>query len=284
MVYLPLLGAVLEAFGTILEKNVLKRRDITFRNYIVFSFLAIVLVLLPVVYFFHTVQPEAFFAKNIGIFIFIVLVSIVANVLILYSLKRESISEFEPIWLMQPLFTILLAFVFYQDERQWEVIALALIASISLVAAHVKRHHLTMDRYMVAAYLGSFLFAVELVASKTIISLYNPFFFYFLRCLCIFALAIIIFRPSFKIFGREQKLSLLIIGIGVLWAVYRAIVYYGYDIYGVVTTTLLFMLSPVLMLIFAAFFLGERPTARQIISTAIITLCVIIALVLQNYL
>ena len=283
MIYLPILGALLEAVGTIIEKNVLKYRAINFKNYTVFEFLAIVLVLLPIIYFFHSVQQEAFLWGNMAIFFFVVIVSVAANMLIFYSLKRETISEFEPIWLMQPLFTILLAVLVYSSERRWSVVILALIASVSLVAAHVKKYHLRVDKYMIAAYIGSFLFAVELVASKAIVGFYHPFLFYFLRCLFILIIAFLIFRPKFGVVFKEKKLGGMILIIGVLWALYRAIIYYGYGVYGVVVTTLLFILSPALMLVMAVIFLGEKPTKRQIISTVIMVACVAAALVIDKF-
>lgn len=282
MVYLPIIGAFFEAVGTILEKKVLKHRGVDYRNYTAYGFLAIVFVLLPVIYFFHDAEPEAFLLKNIGIFFFVVIVSVLANVLIFYSLKRENITEFEPVWLMQPLFTILLAVIVYSSERKWSIVALAFIASISLIAAHFRRHHFRIDRYMAAVYLGSFFFAVELVASKAIVGFYNPFFFYFLRCFFIFLLALAIFRPRFGIVVKEKKLGAMILLIAVLWAVYRAIIYYGYGVYGVVVTTLLFILSPVIMILLAVIFLHERPTKRQIISNIIMLACVIAAIIINQ--
>ena len=135
---------------------------------------------------------------------------------------------------------------------------------------------------MAAAYLGSFFFAVELVASKAIVGFYNPFFFYFLRCSFIFLFALVIFRPRFGIVAKEKKLVVMILLIAVLWAVYRAIIYYGYGVYGVVITTLLFILSPIVMILLAVIFLHERPTKRQIISTIIMLASVIAAIILNQ--
>src|SRR3989344_3438911 len=198
MIWLPLSGAISEAAGAILEKKILKKHKVDYKNYTVFSFGSIVLIMLSLIYFFWKVSPEAFSTKNLLIFAFVVVSSIIANLLIFYSLKRETVTELEPIRLMQPLFTILLAVMLFSSERKLSITLLALIASISLIAAHVKKHHLVFDKYIIAALLGSLFFAIELVASKFILDYYNPFTFYFLRCLFIFIITIIIFHPKFS--------------------------------------------------------------------------------------
>lgn len=282
MVYLPVIGAFLEALGTILEKKLLKHKKINYKNYTSYGFLAIVLVLLPLIYFFHDVKNEAFILKNVVIFLFVVFMSVLANILFFYSLKKVEISEFEPIRLMQPLFTILLAVIFYSSERNWSIVLLALIASISLVVAHIKKHHFVVNKYVLSIYLGSFFFAAELVASKAIVEYYHPFFFYFLRCFFIFVLTLLIFRPKFDVFVKEKKIGLLTLIIALIWVFYRAIIYYGYGAYGVVATTLLFILAPVFLITLAVIFLHEKPNLRQIISVIIMLICVVVAIILNH--
>lgn len=279
MIQLPIIGAFLEAIGMIFEKKILKRRGVDFRNYTSFEFLAISLLSLPFLYFFWRVDNGAFRIFNLLIFFFVVFISVLANLFIFYSLKRENLTEFEPIWLMQPLFTILLAFIFYSDERNWIIVVLALIASLSLVLSHVRKHHLNFDKYIIAALLGNFFFAVELVASKLILNYYSPFSFYFLRCVFIFAISFAIYRPSFKKL-KNSKLSLMVFAVGLIWILYRAIIYYGYLNLGIVFTTLLFILSPVLIFLFAIIFLKEKPTWKQIVSTIVILICVVLAVLL----
>ena len=277
MITLPIIGAVLEAAGTIIEKKVLKRKFMNFKNYTVFEFLSIVVLMLPIIYFSHYVSAEALTWKNIGIFAFVILVYVGANLSIFYSLKRENVTEFEPIWVMQPLFTILIAFFLYSDERNWTYVILALIASVTLIVAHIKREHLVYDRYMIAALLGSFLFGLELAVSKSIINYYSPFMFYFIRCFFILVICALLFRPKYRDLFREKAVAWMVFAIGIMWAVYRAIIYYGYEKLGVVFTTILFILSPVFMFAFAVVFLKEKPTKRQIISTIIILVCVALA-------
>ena len=184
MYYIPFIGAFLEGIGMIIEKKILKFRNINYKNYTVYGFLALVLIMIPLIFFFWNLEPEAYELKNIIIFAIVILFSILANLLIFYSLKRETLTEIEPIRLMQPLFTIVLAFIFsfifdgiYSNEQNFTILGLALVASISLVASHVKKHHLVYNKYIIAALIGSLFFAVELVVSKLILPYYSSLTF-----------------------------------------------------------------------------------------------------------
>jgi drug/metabolite transporter (DMT)-like permease len=278
MIQLPIIGALLEAAGMTFEKKLLKKKNFNYKNYAVYEFLAIVLVMLTFIFFVWRIDELAFSAKNIAIFAGVILSSIVANLLIFYSLKREDITEFEPVWLMQPIFTIILAFLFYSSERKWSIFILALIASVSLIVSHVRKHHLVFNKYLIAALIGGFFFAVELVLSKSILPFYSLFTFYFLRCLFVLIIIFIIYRPTGKEINKKVGIAFIILGL--IWTVYRVIIYYGYEVYGIVFTTMLLILSPVFLFIFAVIFLKEKPKLRNIISSAIIIVCVVLAIFL----
>ena len=285
MIYLPIIGAFLEGAGMTIEKILLKKRIFNYKNYTVYGFLSIVIAMFPLIFFFWKISPEAYLLKNLFVFFLIILFSILANLFTFVALKREDLTVMEPIRLMQPLLTILLAFIMsfffeiYYSERNWSILILGIIASVSLVLSHVKKHHLVFNKYIIAALLGSLFFAVELVLSKFILQYYNSFTFYFLRCLIIFLITFMIFRPKFKV---DKKTSLLILLTGIIWVVYRLILYYGYEIYGIVFTTILFILTPIFIYIFARIFLKEKITWRNIISSIIILICVVLAIILES--
>ena len=288
MFYIPVIGAFLESVGMIVEKKTLKKKNINFKNYTVYSFFAIVLVLIPFLFFTWRLDPAAFQLKNLIIFFAIAIIALLANLFIFYSLKRETLCEFEPVALMQPLFTILLAFIFsffieiYSNENNPLILVLALIASITLIIAHIKRHHLKFDKYIIATLIGSFLFAVELVLSKMILPYYSSWTFYFLRCVVILIIAVIILRPSFK--KIDKATHYMTWGVSIIFIIDRAIIYWGYENLGIIYTTIIIsILSPILIFIFARIFLKEKMTRRQIISAIIIVICVVIA-IFQNYL
>ena len=286
MFYIPILGAFLEATGMLIEKKTLKKKNINYKNYSIYSFFVIVVMMIPFLFFFWRLDPGAFKLTNLLIFFAISIIALIANLLIFYSLKRETLSEFEPIVLMQPLFTILIAFILsffisaYSNENNPLILILALIACISLIAAHIKKHHLVYNKYILAALLGGFLFAVELVLSKMILPYYSSWTFYFLRCVVILIIASLIFKPSFKKIDKQSHYFTWIVSL--IWIVYRAILYWGYGSLGIIyTTMILSLLSPILVFIFARIFLKEKLTLKHMISAIIIVLCIVAAILLK---
>lgn len=281
-ILLPILGAFLEAAGAVLDKRIIHRLKVNYKAYTIYIFAAIILASLPLLFFFWNLKPEALLIKNLSIFFLIVIFSVFANLLTFYSITREDLSEVEPVRLTLPLFTVLLAFIFsfffeiYKDERNYAIIFLGLIASIALVFAHIRKNRLYFNKYLIAALVGSFLYAFELTLSKSILFFYNPLTFYFLRSLWIFLIVWMFFYN--KLTPLKIKTKLLILIVGVIAVMYRVILYYGYQTLGVVFTTTLFILAPVLIYIFAAVFLKEKITKRQIASSIVIVICVIVAI------
>jgi drug/metabolite transporter (DMT)-like permease len=281
---ISLAGALIEGSGMIIEKKIIRRHNMNSSTYVVYSFLALIIVMLPFLPFFWTIKTQAYSAVNVLILAAVIISSVFANLLTYYSLKREKVCEMEPIKLMEPLFTILLAFLLsfffsaYSQERRYSILILALIASISLIVSHVKRHHLSIDKYILAGILGSFFFAIELVISKLILSYYSSLTFYFLRCLSVFLITLFIFRPKVKV---KNKVKLMILVAAALWVIYRTLLYYGYEVYGIIFTTTLFILGPVFIFLFARIFLKEKITWRNMISAIIIVVCIILSIVIE---
>ncbi len=280
-ILIPILGAIGLATGTIIQRTVLRKRKINTKLYMSSEFLAIVIAMLPFIYFFWKLDPAAFETKNIIIFALIIVLSIIANRLLYYSMKWEKVSNLEPAKILEPLFVVLLAIFFsilvdpVLYEAKLHVIIPAIIAGLALIFSHIRKHHLKFNRYFLAAIIGSFLFALELVISRLILDYYSPISFYFLRCLVILIISLIIFRPKFG--GLNTRVRWEMIGIGFLWAFYRVVIYYGYLKFGVVFTTLMVMLGPIFVYLFAWKFLKEKIDWRNIVAALIIIASVIYA-------
>ena len=282
MIHIPILGALALATGTILEKIVLKKRKVNIKLYHTAVFFAIVLAMMPFIYFFWKMDAQALELKNILIFSAVILFSIIANIFVFYSLKWEKITKLQPARILEPMFVILLAiiFSFFAGEalyqRNLKVIIPALIASAAIIFSHIKKHHLSFNKYFIAAILGSFFFALELIISRLILNFYSPITFYFLRCSSIFLISLALFRPKFK--SLDKKSIWIILITGAIWAVYRIVIYWGYLNYGVIFTTLMIMLAPIFIYILAWKFLKEKLNWKNILSALIIIACVVYAI------
>lgn len=274
MILYPILASIGAATGTLLEKVVLRKRKINIKLYQTAEFLGITLVMLPFIFFMWHTSPEAFTLKNILILLLIIAVSIIANYLVIYSLKWEKINVLEPVRLTEPLFTILLAilfsFIFGSTlyEKNTKIAIPAIIAATALIISHIKKHHLKFNKYFVAALGGSFFFALDLVTSKLILNHYNPLTFYFVRCSGIFIASWIIFKPDFK--NINKKVGIEMLGTSAIWVLYRISLYYGYQNEGIIFTTLILMLGPIFIYLFAWKFLKEKIEIKNVIAAAAI--------------
>ncbi len=282
MIYIPILGALGLAVGTILEKIVLMKKNMNIKLYHTVIFFAIILAMLPFIYFFWKLDSQALELKNILIFSLVIISSLIANIFVFYSLKWEKITKLEPARILEPMFVILLAIIFSffvgeaLYERNLKIIIPALIASVAIIFPHIKKHHLKINKYIIAAILGSFFFATELIISRLILNFYSPITFYFLRCSAIFLISLAIFRPKFK--SLDKKTIWIILITGAIWAVYRIVIYWGYLNYGVIFTTLMIMLGPIFIYILAWKFLKEKLNWKNILSALIIIASVVYAI------
>ncbi len=280
MIYLPIIGAVALASLTIMEKVILKHKKIDPKLFQTSTFLAAVIVMIPLLYFFWKLDAQAFELTNVLIFAAVILVSLLANIALFYALKWEKVSNLEPALILEPLFTVLLAIVFSffvegLYERNLNVIIPAIIAGLTLVVTHIKKHHLDFNKYFLAAIAGSFFFSMELVITRLILDLYSPISFYFLRSTAVLLVSYLIFRPSFS--KIDPKIGKQIFITGALWVLFRIIVYYGYLTLGFIFTTLMIMLGPIFVYLFAKIFLKERIGKKNIIAAIVIVLCVLYA-------
>ncbi len=281
MYWLPVLGAVALGGGTVLQKHVLKHKRVSTRLYQVAMFLVIVIIMLPLLYFFWKFDSGALEFWNVVIFLAVIGFSVLANVFALYAMKWEKVENLEPAKVLEPLFVILLAIMFsyiFGTElfaRNTKVIIPAFIAVGALVFSHVKKHHFDMNKYFLAAIVGSFFYASELVISMLVLDFYSPISFYFLRSLGVFFISFLIFRPHFSKLSRNVRWEIFFIGL--IWVFYRVAVYYGYLSLGVISTTLVFMLGPIFVYAFAYKFLREKIHWRNLVASMIIVACVLYA-------
>jgi drug/metabolite transporter (DMT)-like permease len=280
MIYFPIIAAIALAGGTVLERKILKRKGIDIKKYQTLEFLVISIIMLPLLYFFWRIDSQAFELKNMIIFVGVIIISIAANLFTFYSMKGDKVSNLEPAKMLEPLFTILLAIIFgfFVEgiyESNTKVLIASLIAGLTLILTHIKKEHLNFNKYFRAAIIGSFFFALEIIISNLILEFYSPTTFYFLRCLGVFILSMIIFHP--KLSGTNRKLKIELITVGIIWVVYRVVAYYGYLKIGVVSTTLILMLGAVLTFIFAKIFLKEKINNKNIIASIIILACILYA-------
>lgn len=271
-----IISAVANAGGVLTDRFILSKKKIDYRSFTTLAFSLIVLILLFLIPFFYDYSPQMFSTENLIYLGFIAFFGILFNFLLFYGLKYTKAEAAEPLILTSWLFTVLLAVTFYPEERNTIKLILALIASVTIFLTHIKKHHLVFHKGTMAILFSSLIIAIHDMFIKKLLVVYNPFTLYFIRCLIITILLLIIVRPNKKYLKRKYILPIsLVATLGVLEYVFK---YWSYDQYGLVYTSLLMTLAPLLVMCGSKFFLKEKIEGKNIISMVVILACIVISL------
>jgi len=217
-----LAGVLSNAFGKLFDKKVLLDKNVKSKDFVVYAFGIVMCIMLLVLPFFFKIDPAAFVGKNLAVLLTIITLSIFANIFGARAVKHGKLTELESVRMFLPLFTMLFAFILYEQERNLNpiILFLALIASLSLIIGHVKKHHLRFKECLMDQLFADIFYALEFALSLMILHLYNPLSFYFVRALLIFPLAVIIFRPKISRMRKVKKSTwLFFIASGAAWVI-----------------------------------------------------------------
>ena len=278
--FFALIAALCGAGGDVANKIVLGRFKTTLREYlpIVFLMLTIIsLFLIPINYKFD--QQQAFNSDNLLILGIMIVSALVWNIMLAKSMQTEPLHEYETIILTVPLFTVILAAIFFPAERNLPIFLTGIIASVTLLAFKMKKHHLALTKNARRTALAVIFIAIEVVCLRHLLNFYSPSLLYFIRVAILAIAFLIIYRPTFRLLPK-QYLGLAVasmFGTGVM-----VLKYYAFVRIGVVFTTIILLLSPFLTYGVSYFYLKERKDFRRdFICALIIIACIVYSTIMR---
>lgn len=274
----PFLASIIFAHGVILDKIILSRKKIGHRVYILFLFIFLLLFTTLAMPFLGDYDAiRALEPKNIFAFIFLILTALAANIFYYQGIEKERVQDVELFIMSQPLVTVLLAGIFFPSERNFSVFISAVIASLALMFAHLKKSHLVFDKYSIYLIWAVIFMSIEALLTKYLLEIYTPVSLYFYRVLFLTFVFIIIWRP-WQMEIQKALINLkLVIYAGFLGGAYMILRFYGFRDLGLIYTTLILILGPILVYIFDAWFLKEKIRLKTIIAAIVIFLAIIYA-------
>lgn len=259
----------------LLNKYELSRRRLPISIFLPASFLLLCFMTGVIMMVFKdasTVSPLALTWPYILAFAAMVILACVWNVMYCQALSKETIQEFDLIIMTEPLVTIALAGLLFNAERNAIVFLLALIAAIVLILAHVRRKRLKFTHYAKELIIAIFMMSLEVVIIRQLLSVYSPISLYFWRTFAVFAIFFWLFRPDFTKIKITDFGALGLVGaFGVMQMIAR---FYGYEIGGVVLTTLILLLGPVLVELVSIMLLREKVSLRIAAAFVVILVCI----------
>jgi drug/metabolite transporter (DMT)-like permease len=220
-----------------------------------------------------TFQVDFFTPKYMLFFAAMVTIGLTANMLYFGALKKKDMCEVEPISLLATPMTIALAMIIFPSERNMTVILIATIATLALISSRFKKKHLDFDKYSWMLIGADLLCAVEAILVKYLLAATNAVSLYGLRTASMAIILFLVFRniKIDKIKGKEYIRSFANSGFTSIEFVAK---FFAISMIGVVNSSLIMLLGPIIILVFSRLFLKESIPLRRGVGDAVIVMCI----------
>ena len=273
----PILAALLQAGSFILDKVVLSIRRVSFKTYMGVSFPLIFIITLIIFLIFRPPLSMELLSGNLR---WLLLISIgmatITNLMFYRALDDDGLGEIQTFDLLHNIPIIIFASVIFSDERNFIVIIPALVASLAVIWSHWEKGH-PFVRKKTRPYLLWILIIgpLEAAAFKEILAIWDPISLQFVRELIIvpilgFMYADTLRRVSPKSFGA-------IFFTGAILTLGSILFFVSYAKLGVIYTTLIFTLQPLLTYLGALLLLKEKFYRKKFIAFLIVLISIAVA-------
>lgn len=274
----PFLAALAQVGGIVVDKITLTRRQVSTHVFVPLLFFFLFLITAILFPFFGQISASILELKYIFIFIFIIITAIVWNIFYYQGVQSEKMHEFELILMMQPLLTILLATIFLKGESNIHIEIAAIAAAVFLIISKLQKAHITLSKGSYKLVLAVVFMSVELILIKVMLAAISPVALYAIRTGLLFILFMVCYRPHFN---RVADTNLWLILLTSIFGVTQMIAkFYGFEAYGVVYTSLILILSPILVYFVSTVFLHEKLKVKTVVSAIVILGCIVYATIL----
>jgi drug/metabolite transporter (DMT)-like permease len=266
------LAALMNPIEVIGSKSSMKRLRI---NYAAFASVEMAFIffigLLPF-FLWGEITAEFFTPKYLLSFAAIIIFGFLHNMFYFLALSKEDLCVIQPVAMLEPFASVALATIIFPDERNWAVFGLAVVASLALVASRIERKKFKVSKYTLTMLGYVACFAAEGIFIKIVLDTINPIALYILRVGLIAYLLLFYFKPNLKVFGEKRIASLLVVAVAVLIEFFSR--YAAIESLGIVKSSLIFLLGPVLVLLGSKFYLKEKYTLKMVLADLIIVACI----------
>lgn len=278
---LPFLGAAFQSVSFTLDKAILSFKKTGYKTYAGLSFPLLFVFDFIIFLIFKPPVSSALFAGSLAwVFLGLAGMAIGTNLFYYRALAKDALSELLTLGLLARLPVIIFSALAFSDERNFAIIALAVLSSAAIIWSHWDHHHFEIKKNTLA-FLLWFLFVVPFgaVLSKIILGFWNPIVLaLFQDGLVALILGWLYLKESFKV-SRGAILFLLLTNIfsSAGWILY----YTSVQKSGIIYTGLLFSLQPLLTYFASVVFLKEGLDRKKVLAFLIVLAAVGVAQILR---
>jgi len=271
----PFISAITQVGGIIVDKITLTRRQVSTHVFVPVLFLFLFLLTAILFPFLGDISIKIFELRYLLIFLSMLLAAVIWNIFYYQGVQAEKVHEFELIVMFQPLLTILLATIFLSGEKNLQIEIAAIVAAIFLIVAHIKKAHLEITTASYKLILAVIFMSVELILIKILLDIISPVALYCIRTGVIFVFFFLLYKPQIRKVANHN--TALILSSAVLGTTQMITKFYGFEQYGVIYTSLILIIAPILVYIVSTIFLHEKLKPRTIVSAIVILGCIVYA-------
>jgi len=274
----PLIAALTQAGGIIIDKITLTRNRVELRVFIPIVFICLFFLTAVLFPWLGWISTDFTALKYQLLFWAMIVVAIAWNFFYYKGAQAEKVHDFELIIMGQPLVTILLASIFLANEQNWHIVIAAIVASVALIISRIQKEHVVMTPAMWGLVAAVVLMSVELILIDYLLKVLSPVALYAFRTGLITLFFLFFYHPRLKQVSPHHYG--LMIASSVLGVVQMVSKFYGFTEFGVIYTSLILILAPVLVYIIATIWLHERLKIKQILAGLVILSCILYATIL----
>ncbi|MBM2821123.1 MAG: hypothetical protein HW405_883 [Candidatus Berkelbacteria bacterium] len=272
------IAALSQAGGIIIDKVVLTRRRMEIHVFIPVLFLFLFLltaILMPIL---GTVSLDILKPYYLLIFFLMIVSALVWNIFYYKGAQEEKVQDFELIIMFQPLLTILLAAMLIEKNTNIHILIASIIASVALIFSHLRKNHFVLSPSSKGLILAVVFMSIEVIFQKIMLDVVSPVSLYFVRTGIIFLFFLFLYRPRIKQISNTN--ALLVLSSALMGVIQMVTKLYGFQEFGIIYTSLVLIVAPILVYIISAVLLHEHLKTRTIISALVILGCIVYATVL----
>ncbi len=255
---IPVFSAISQAGAHTLDKIILSTRKTTFKTYLGISFPIFALINIVL---FLIIRPSFGTGNFLGIAWILVLVatgiSLISNITFYKALHDDSLGEIETLYLLRNIPIIIFSSIIFSDERNFLVILVALFASMAVLWSHWEHHHFKIAKNSLRYLLWTLISApVDAIILKIILQTWDPVALLLVRSIIMgIVFGSLFFKDAKNSTAKTTVLQVLTnIATSVGWLLY----YLSYQKTGIVFTTLIVTLQPLLTYLASLLFLKEK--------------------------
>jgi drug/metabolite transporter (DMT)-like permease len=157
---------------------------------------------------------------------------------------------------------------------------ITVIAASALALSRIEKKHLKPNKYTLAMLGFVFFVSAEALLAKAILEVFSPVAYYTFRVGIASLLLAVFLRPNLKTLGKKRIKSTALMSLFI--TVEYIAFFIAIDQIGIVKTSLIFLLGPVLTLLASKFHLKEKITPKAALADSVIVVCIIISILVGS--